>query len=79
MFFANSTDSLGLQIADLCNYFVRGHLEDIAEKDGVLRLEGLAKKNAFYELIAPRVICAKPSPEWQQHGHLFRNHEDILL
>lgn len=79
MFFANSTDSLGLQIADLCNYFVRGHLEGIAEKDGVLRLEGLAKKNAFYELIAPRVICAKPSPEWQQHGHLFRNHEDILL
>ena len=76
MFFAESTDSLGLQIADLCNYFVRLHLEGISEKDGVLHLEGMAKKNAFYELISPQVICAKPSPEWQQYGHLFRNHED---
>jgi len=40
-------------------------------------LEGLEKKNAFYELISPQVICAKPSPEWQNYGHLFRNHEDI--
>jgi hypothetical protein len=76
MFFAESTDSLGLQIADLCNYFVRLHLEGIAEKDGVPHLEGMAKKNAFYELISPQVIGAKPSPEWQQYGHLFRNHED---
>ena len=77
MFFADSTDSLGLQIADLCNYFVRIHLEGIAEKDGVLQLEGMEKKNAFYELISPQVICAKPSPEWQEYSHLFRNHEDI--
>jgi hypothetical protein len=78
IFFADSTDSLGLQIADLCNYFVRLHLEGIAEKDGVLQLEGMKEKNAFYELISPQVICAKPSPEWQKYGHLFRNHEDLL-
>jgi hypothetical protein len=77
MFFADSTDSLGLQIADLCNYFVRLHLEGIAEKTGVLQLEGMEEKNAFYKLISPQVICAKPLPEWQNYGHLFRNHESI--
>jgi hypothetical protein len=77
MFFADSTDSLGIQMADLCNYFVRLHLEGTAEKDGVLQLEGMAEKNPFYELISPQVICAKPSPEWQEYNHLFRNHEDI--
>ena len=76
MFFAVSADSLGLQLADLCNYFVRLHLDGIAEKEGVLRLEGMAKKNAFYELSLPQAICSKPSPEWQQYGHNFRNHED---
>ena len=77
MFFADSTDSLGLQIADLCNYFVRLHLEGTAEKDGVLQLEGLKEKRTHDELISPQVICAKPSPEWQKYSHLFRNHEDI--
>jgi hypothetical protein len=52
MFFADSTDSLGLQIADLCNYFVRLHLVGVAEKGGVLDFEGLAEKNALYELIS---------------------------
>jgi hypothetical protein len=77
MFFADSAASLGLQLADLCNYFVRLHLEGITEKDDVLHLEGMARKNAFYELILPQIICSKPSPEWQQFGDLFRNHEDI--
>jgi hypothetical protein len=77
MFFADSADCIGLQLADLCNYFVRLHLEGLTEKDGVLHMEGGAKKNAFYELIRPQLICAKPSPEWQQYGHLFRNHEDM--
>jgi hypothetical protein len=64
MFFADSSDCLGIQIADLCNYFVRLHLEQIEEPQN------------FYEMIATRVICAKPEPEWGQYGHLFRAHGD---
>ncbi len=63
MFFVDSTDCLGVQIADLCNYFVR------------LRLEGKEEKRNFYDLISGQVICAKPEPEWNQYGHLFRAHK----
>jgi hypothetical protein len=61
MFFADSTDCLGVQIADLCNFFVR------------LRLEGREERQNFYDLISEQVICAKPEPEWSRYGHLFRS------
>jgi hypothetical protein len=64
MFFADSSDCLGIQISDLCNYFVRMHLEGIAEPQN------------FYQMISKQAICAKPEPEWSQYGHLFHNHAD---
>jgi hypothetical protein len=64
MFFADSTDCIGVQIADLCNYFVR------------LRLEGTEEPQKFYEMFADLAICAKPDPEWNQYGHLFRTLKD---
>lgn len=63
MFFADSTDCLGVQIADLCNYFVRLHLEGVDEPQN------------FYQMISEQVICSKPEPEWSQYGHLFRAHK----
>jgi Protein of unknown function (DUF3800) len=63
MFFADSTDCVGVQVADLCCYFVRMHLE------------GIPDKGDFFQLIAPQVVCSKPEPEWSQFGHLFRSHE----
>lgn len=64
MFFADSTDCVGIQIADLCNYFVRLHLEAKEEPHN------------FYQAISEQVICAKPQPDWNQYGHLFRTHQE---
>jgi hypothetical protein len=63
MFFADSKSCLGIQIVDLCNYFVRLHLTGEPEPQG------------FYQQISERVICARPSPEWSQYGQLLRDHE----
>ena len=60
MFFADSVDSVGIQIADLCTYFVQR------------RLEGREERQNFIDLFSDRVICAKPEPEWTQYGHLLK-------
>lgn len=65
MFFANSLDSIGVQISDLCNYFVR------------LRLSGEPEPQHFYDIFSKHVICAKPDPEWKLYGQLFRSHDAI--
>jgi hypothetical protein len=65
MFFADSKSCLGIQLSDLCNYFVRLHLTEEPEPQG------------FYKQISERVICARPNPEWTQYGQLLRNHEGI--
>jgi hypothetical protein len=65
MFFADSKDCLGIQIADLCSYFVRRHLAGDAEEDG------------FYNVIAGQAICAKPEPEITSYGGIFRCHDSV--
>lgn len=65
MFFADSADCLGVQVADLCNYFVRMHIEAIPEPQN------------FYRLISERVICAKPEPEWSQFKRMFRDDKGL--
>ncbi len=62
MFFADSRDCVGIQIVDLCNYILKLHLEEAEEPQ------------AFYKLFSERIICAKPQPEWNQNGYLFREH-----
>jgi Protein of unknown function (DUF3800) len=64
MFFADSKDCLGIQIADLCNYFVRR------------RLEGSTDGHQFYDMLAEQITCAKPDPEWGVYRHLLLTHED---
>jgi hypothetical protein len=63
MFFADSKDCLGIQIVDLCNYFVRRHLAGEPEEDG------------FYGVIAEQIICARPEPESTSYRGIFRSHD----
>jgi hypothetical protein len=63
MYFGDSVDSVGIQVADICNYIMLRKL-----RDGI--------EDQFYELLLQsQVICAKPEPEWTPHKHLFRTHE----
>jgi hypothetical protein len=62
MYFGDSKDSTGIQIVDLCNYFMWMHLEGKEEPQG------------FYDIFAEQVICARPEPEWSTFRNLFRIH-----
>jgi hypothetical protein len=61
--FGSSADSIGLQLADACNWVMWKHL--CGENPGEL----------YEDLVKGPIICAKPEPEWTQYRHLFRSHE----
>jgi len=63
MYFGDSRDSVGIQMADLCNYFMWRHL---LKKDG---------GEEFYDLFASEARCAKPEPEWSAYHKLFWTHD----
>jgi hypothetical protein len=63
VFFGNSANSIGLQIADVCNWVMWRHLS------------GDPAANFYERLMEGTVICAKPEPEWTQYRHLFRSHD----
>ena len=67
MFFGDSKDCLGIQISDLCNYFVRRHLA------------GEPEPYNFYAVFCKQVICAKPEPEWATYKNLCREHRVVDL
>ena len=52
LYFGDSKESVGLQMADLCSYFVRRHLIGREDEQG------------FYKMFSAQVICAKTEPEW---------------
>jgi hypothetical protein len=60
MFLADSKDCVGIQMVDLCNYFLKRHLA------------GEPDPQNFYEIFSKQVICAKPQPEWGTYGTLFK-------
>jgi hypothetical protein len=60
MYWGDSKESVGIQVADLCCYFVARHL---TSPD--------AASEKFYNLISAQVICAKPEPEWTQYKHVL--------
>jgi hypothetical protein len=62
MYFGDSKDSVGLQIADLCSYFMMRRLrrEDDCE---------------FYDLIKPHAICADPEPDFSQFAQWLMRHD----
>jgi hypothetical protein len=57
MYFGSSMDSIGIQMADLCSYFI------------LRKLKG--ETGAFYNILADHIICAKIEPEWSQYRHMF--------
>ena len=63
MYFGDSRDSIGIQMADLCNYFMWRHLTN---KSG---------GEEFYDMFAKQARCAKPEPEWSTYRSLFWEHE----
>jgi hypothetical protein len=68
MYFGDSRDSVGIQLADLCTYFMQRHLSNPnpnAEDDG----------ESFYKMFASQAICAAPEPEWSQYRELLLSHE----
>ncbi len=69
MYFGDSVSCLGIQPADLCTHFMQRHLlkRDKTQKD---------KADEFFNLIRPHAICAKPEPEWSQHGEFLPSHDD---
>lgn len=70
MYFGDSKESVGIQLADLCTYFMQRHLLKVNpnEKD-----DG----DKFYDMFADHVVCAKVEPEWSQHGELFLSHNTV--
>jgi hypothetical protein len=63
MYFGDSRDSVGIQMADLCNYFMWRHL---------LKKEG---GEEFYDMFSGEARCAKPEPEWSTYRELFWTHD----
>ena len=70
MYFGDSKDSVGIQLADLCTYLMQRHL---------LKTNPNAKdaSDDFYKMFSAQVICAKPEPEWSQYHELLVSHESV--
>lgn len=64
LYFGDSRDSVGIQMADLCNYFM---WRNLLKKPG---------GEEFYEMFASKSHCAKPKPEWDDNRALFWSHDD---
>ncbi len=63
MYFGDSRDSIGIQMADVCNYFMLQHL---------LKREG---SKEFYEMFAQQAVCAMPEPEWATFSGVLVAHD----
>lgn len=69
MYFGDSVSCLGIQLADLCTYFMQRHLlkRDKTHKD---------KADEFFNLVKPNAVCAKPEPEWSEYREFLLHHDD---
>lgn len=71
MYFGDSRDSVGIQLADLCTYFMQRRLLK-------RNLDAPDKADQFYEIFSRQAICAKPEPEWSEYGNLFLTHDSSV-
>jgi len=69
MYFGDSVSCLGIQLADLCTYFMQRHL---LKRDRAHRDNG----DEFFDLFKEYAICAKPEPEWSEHQEFLVCHDD---
>jgi hypothetical protein len=65
LYFSDSRESLGIQMADLCNYFMWRNL---------LGREG---GETFYNIFSVQASSARPEPEWSKYRDLFVVHDDF--
>lgn len=70
MYFGDSRDSVGIQLADLCTYFMQRRL---TKRDLDVQDEG----DEFFRMFSAQAVCAKPEPEWSQYRELLVSHEGI--
>lgn len=70
MYFGDSTESVGIQLADLCTYFMQRRLMRVNPNH---RDEG----DDFYDMFSKQVVCAKPEPEWSEYRELFVTHDRV--
>ncbi len=66
LYFGDSRDSVGIQMAYLCSYFTCRRLKGIPDSDG------------FYALFESCVRCAKAEPEWTNYRQIFRCYDEPL-
>jgi hypothetical protein len=65
MYFGDSRDSVGIQMVDLCNFFMWRHL-----------MKKPTIGEDFYYMFKNQAICAKPNPEWSIYKDLFVEDDD---
>jgi hypothetical protein len=56
MYFGDSKFSVGIQLADLCSYFIARHLDNDESVDG------------FYKMIEPHIVYSQSWPEEGEHA-----------
>jgi hypothetical protein len=66
VYFGDSAESLGIQLADLCCYFTRRRLEGKKDEESL----------RFWRKFVGRAKCAKPQPEWTEYRRLFVAHDE---
>jgi hypothetical protein len=66
VYFGDSAESVGIQLADLCCYFTRRRLEGRKDEDSL----------GFWRKFVGRTKCAKPEPEWTEYRRLFVAHDE---
>jgi hypothetical protein len=62
MYFGDSRESVGLQVVDLCSFFMLRKLRGIDDP-------------TFYMFMKDTAICAKPQPEWDLYKHVANCHD----
>jgi hypothetical protein len=60
MYFGDSKDSIGIQLSDLCNYFVARRVKQCPDDS-----------ERFFDVIQPIVKCSKVEPEWTHNKGIF--------
>lgn len=65
MYFGDSADSVGLQMADVASWTMRRYLL------------GLKTEQRMFDQLLKVAICAGPDPEWTKHSYLFKCHGDV--
>jgi Protein of unknown function (DUF3800) len=63
MYFGDSADSIGIQIAGLCAYVMQQHLRGIQDASGL------------FEMLAPHAICAHPEPDSSDFKFCLVSHD----